>query len=287
MDSLSFLDRAGQGKPQPVYVLPGDETVPETAGCAGPAPMAAGRGRGQLRVQLLFRRNRRLGVDPRRVANAPLPRQPTADPHRQCRPVRDSESPVPGAIRGSPGGQRGAGPGREALALDDPPGQADRRERDDSLQRAEASPVAEMVRELVPGPARQTTGARMRPRCLWSWSAHEMGLLDQDLAKLAVYVGEAGTIQAEDVDRLVGNSRAEEVWKIFGMIAAGRPGDALSLSGTPVRPGQSAGGGPRGVQLSDSAAGPGGSAAGAGQAAGGGPGRGRAPRPGKPGRRRR
>jgi DNA polymerase-3 subunit delta len=59
----------------------------------------------------------------------------------------------------------------------------------------------------------------------------EMGLLDQELAKLAAYVGEAAKIAAADVDRLVGNSRTEEVWRIFDLIGAGQAGEALMLLG--------------------------------------------------------
>lgn len=57
----------------------------------------------------------------------------------------------------------------------------------------------------------------------------EMGLLDQELAKLATYVGEAGRIESADVDRLVGNSRAEDVWKIFDAIGTGQVGAALAV----------------------------------------------------------
>jgi DNA polymerase-3 subunit delta len=57
----------------------------------------------------------------------------------------------------------------------------------------------------------------------------DMGLLDQELAKLAVYVGPAAKIEVADVDRLVGSSRAENTWKIFDAIATGRPGEALAL----------------------------------------------------------
>jgi DNA polymerase-3 subunit delta len=71
-----------------------------------------------------------------------------------------------------------------------------------------AAPAAQLLVELV-GP--------------------EMGLLDQELAKLAAYVGEAKQVRAADVDRLVGNSRAEEVWKIFDAIGAGQVGEALAL----------------------------------------------------------
>src|SRR5262249_10457486 len=37
----------------------------------------------------------------------------------------------------------------------------------------------------------------------------EMGLLDQEMGKLAVYVGEAKRIDQQDVDRLVGHNRAQ------------------------------------------------------------------------------
>ncbi|MFO0968333.1 MAG: DNA polymerase III subunit delta [Gemmataceae bacterium] len=57
----------------------------------------------------------------------------------------------------------------------------------------------------------------------------EMGLLDQEILKLAIYVGERNRIEAEDVDKLVGQSRAENTWKIFDLIAAGQAGDALVL----------------------------------------------------------
>jgi DNA polymerase-3 subunit delta len=57
----------------------------------------------------------------------------------------------------------------------------------------------------------------------------EMGLLDQELAKLAAYVGDAEKIEAADVDKLVGNSRTEEVWTIFDAIGAGKPAEALAV----------------------------------------------------------
>jgi DNA polymerase-3 subunit delta len=57
----------------------------------------------------------------------------------------------------------------------------------------------------------------------------EMGLLDQELGKLAVYVGEANRVEAADVDRLVGNSRAEQTWNIFDLIGTGQTGAAVVL----------------------------------------------------------
>lgn len=57
----------------------------------------------------------------------------------------------------------------------------------------------------------------------------EMGLLDQELSKLAVYVGDRSTIHRDDVDKLVGRNRAAETFKIFDAIAAGQPKAALAI----------------------------------------------------------
>ncbi len=57
----------------------------------------------------------------------------------------------------------------------------------------------------------------------------EMGLLDQEMAKLAAYVGEAQRIDAADVDALVGASRAENTWRIFDLIGDGKTGEALTF----------------------------------------------------------
>ncbi len=57
----------------------------------------------------------------------------------------------------------------------------------------------------------------------------DMGLLDQELAKLAAYAGTASRIEAADVDHLVGSSREENTWKIFDLIGAGQAGASLVL----------------------------------------------------------
>ncbi len=56
----------------------------------------------------------------------------------------------------------------------------------------------------------------------------EMGQLDQELGKLATYVGPAKKIAATDVDQLVGRSREENVFKILDAIANGESGKALT-----------------------------------------------------------
>jgi DNA polymerase III subunit delta len=56
----------------------------------------------------------------------------------------------------------------------------------------------------------------------------EMGQLDQELLKLAVYVGKRARIDVADVDCIVGSSRAENVWKILDLAAAGNVKEALA-----------------------------------------------------------
>src|SRR5262245_61427565 len=72
----------------------------------------------------------------------------------------------------------------------------------------------------LPGPAAQLLVDLVGP---------DMGLLAQEIAKLAVYAGEAKKIELEDVDRLVGNSRAENTFKLFDLLGQGQAGEAMAL----------------------------------------------------------
>jgi DNA polymerase-3 subunit delta len=56
-----------------------------------------------------------------------------------------------------------------------------------------------------------------------------MGLLDQELAKLAVAVPATAEITADDVDRLVGRSRAANVFHILDAVGDGKPATALNI----------------------------------------------------------
>jgi DNA polymerase III subunit delta len=58
-----------------------------------------------------------------------------------------------------------------------------------------------------------------------------MGLLDQELAKLAVSIGANVEITAADVDRLVGRSRAANVFHILDAIGDGKTAAALTILG--------------------------------------------------------
>ena len=57
----------------------------------------------------------------------------------------------------------------------------------------------------------------------------DMGQLDQELIKLSIYVGQRQRVEVEEVDKLVGRSRGENTWKIFDAIAEGKPAVALGI----------------------------------------------------------
>jgi len=71
-------------------------------------------------------------------------------------------------------------------------------------------PAAEMLVELV-GPT--------------------MGLLASELEKLSVFVGERGTIEVKDVDKLVGRSREANIWRVLDAIGDGKTHDAMDVLG--------------------------------------------------------
>ncbi|MBI2804237.1 MAG: DNA polymerase III subunit delta [Planctomycetes bacterium] len=57
----------------------------------------------------------------------------------------------------------------------------------------------------------------------------EMGLLDQELLKLSIFVGARARIEFADIDRLVGNNHTQDIWKIFDAIGAGNVKTALAI----------------------------------------------------------
>jgi DNA polymerase-3 subunit delta len=75
-------------------------------------------------------------------------------------------------------------------------------------------------------------------RLLVDLVGEEMGQLDQELAKLAIYAGPAANIEVTDVDTLVGHSREQNTWKIFDAIGTGNTAEALAILGRLVDQGQ-------------------------------------------------
>jgi DNA polymerase-3 subunit delta len=90
---------------------------------------------------------------------------------------------------------------------------------------------AELLRWLV-DTARAAHGktlARDAAALIRDLAGDDLGLLEQELAKLAAYVGTRSTIEADDVRTLVGGWRTETTWAIAGALRRGRTGEALDL----------------------------------------------------------
>lgn len=68
----------------------------------------------------------------------------------------------------------------------------------------------------------------------------QMGLLDRELEKLSVAVGDKPAISPEDVDRLVGRSRAANVFRIMEAVGEGKPAEALTILGELFEEGEDA-----------------------------------------------
>jgi DNA polymerase-3 subunit delta len=66
-------------------------------------------------------------------------------------------------------------------------------------------------------------------RLLVEFIGPHMGQLDAELDKLAVYVGNGTKIEARDVDTLVGGRQAENAWRLFDLISAGKAAEALTF----------------------------------------------------------
>ena len=66
-------------------------------------------------------------------------------------------------------------------------------------------------------------------RLLVDLAGEDMGPLDQEMGKLSAYVGTAAKIDVDDVQKVVGNSRSENIWKIFDSLGNGNLNGALHM----------------------------------------------------------
>jgi DNA polymerase III subunit delta len=108
--------------------------------------------------------------------------------------------------------------------------------------------LAKMVKDEATIVCKAMPTYRLSPWCIkWAASRHrkkllpeaadllvelvgnEMGQLDQELSKLAIFVGSANQIDVSDVDKLVGSGRVDNMWRIFDAIGGGQTGTALTI----------------------------------------------------------
>ena len=90
-------------------------------------------------------------------------------------------------------------------------------------------PPARLAKWLVAWAQATARGARRSPAAdvLMEHVEPDLGLLDQELAKLAAMAGAGGTITAELVEEGVGGWRAKTAWDLFDAALAGQTTDAL------------------------------------------------------------
>lgn len=227
MDSLTFLEKPAKGDPLPIYVLAGDQDFLKR----------------QVRAQI---KKHVLGESDDPFAIAVFPGEKTSFAE-----VADAVSTRPFLS-----------PRRLVVVQDaDPFVTASR----DKLERYVAKPSAAGVLVLEVKTWAATTKlakalvanavqckappkAKLPDWCVhWALTRHgkqlvaaaarslvdlvgeDMGLLDAELDKLALYVGDKARITAEDVDRLVSPAREEDVWQMLNRTAEGDLPAALRM----------------------------------------------------------
>ncbi|GIW80727.1 MAG: hypothetical protein KatS3mg105_2534 [Gemmatales bacterium] len=68
-------------------------------------------------------------------------------------------------------------------------------------------------------------------RLLVELAGTDMGILDQEITKLAVYAAKASQIDVADVDLLVGRGQTANIFRILDALAARKPDEALDILG--------------------------------------------------------
>jgi DNA polymerase-3 subunit delta len=232
MDSLTFLDRLDKAKPQPLYVLHGDEPFLKRLVLGGIRRVVLGPDADGFAVSTYPGDKATLGAVQDDLQTLPFLAPcrvvvvEDADPFVTRERAR-LEKLFPELLgRSKPGG---------VLVLDVKTWSA-------GTKLAKATPDTSLI--VCNAPDSQ----QLPPWCVaWCQAQHgkalapaaarllvelvgtEMGILAQEMEKLAAYAGEAPAINARDVDQLVGQSRAENTFQIFDLIGAGKTGEALAF----------------------------------------------------------
>ena len=227
MDAIEFLTKSRKSQPQPVYVLAGDEEflkrqartslVPQLLGDADPSfALSAYPGEQAEWSAIRSELDTLPFLAPRRVVVIEQA-DPFVTKYRQ-QLEKYLVKPSPGVlildVR--------TWPANTKLAKTIP---------DEATVVCKAPKSAQLPGWCVQR-ANSEYGKKLAPaaaQLLVDLTEPSLGLLDQELAKLAVYVGEKPAITASDVDVLVGRNRSAETFKIFDAIGRGNAGEALAI----------------------------------------------------------
>jgi DNA polymerase-3 subunit delta len=228
MDALAFIEKAAKSKPQPVYVLHGDEAFLKRQVYPALDALLLGDADAEFaRVVLPGATAEWSSV------RADLDTLPFLSPCRVV--VIDQADPFVTKYRANLEKYVAAPAKAGVLILDVKtwPGNTKLAKAiPDAATIVCKSPAAQTVNKWLVNWAKSTHGKKLDADAA-GWLVElvgpEMGLLDQELAKLAVYVGDRPAITREDVDQIVGRSRAAETFKIFDAIGMGQPAEALAI----------------------------------------------------------
>jgi len=92
------------------------------------------------------------------------------------------------------------------------------------------TPKGKDLTDWILGRVRDTYGKNMKGDCavsLRELAGNSLGELDNELAKLALYVGSRAAITTDDLEALVGNHRQRKVFLVMDAIVEGNPDKAL------------------------------------------------------------
>jgi DNA polymerase-3 subunit delta len=228
MDSLAFLDRASRASPEPIYVLHGDEDFLKRQVLAVLRKIVLGSDSDSFGLST-YPGDKAIFADIR----SELETLPFVGPRRLL--VVETAEPFVTANRAHLEKYFAAPASTATLVLDVKTWPANTR-------------LAKSLGEKGTIVCKALPAYRLGGWCVkWMAAQHEkrlqsdaaellvelvgtdMGQLDQEMTKLAAYVGSRDQVQLKDVDQLVGRSRAENIWQIFDAIGAGQTGAAIII----------------------------------------------------------
>lgn len=227
MDALEFLKSVSKAKPQPIYVLHGDEDFLKRQARHALIGMLLGDADPEFAVSAYAGDKADWSV-----VRSELETMPFLSPRRVV--VIDSADPFVTANRAQLELYVGA-PAKGTLILD-------------VKTWASTTRLAKLIPDTTTLVCKALKPAQIPAWCVQhAQNSHEkklsqaaarllvelaeptLGVLDQELAKLAAYVGNRTTISEEDVDQAVGRSRQADTFRMFDAIGSGRPADALAI----------------------------------------------------------
>lgn len=226
MDSFSFLDRVDRLKPQPIYVLHGDESFLKRQALKALKTLILGPDPDSFAFSTYLGDKVRFGTVRDELTTLPLlnPRRMVVIDNADPFVTEERKKLEKYVAEPSPTG---------VLVLDVASWTSTTnlaKLLESTTITCKTPPVGRLPEWCRKWCAAQY-GKQLDPRAaqlLVDLIGADMGVLDQELNKLSLYVGEAETIDNADVDRLVGNSREQNTWQIFDLIGSGKSASALA-----------------------------------------------------------